>query len=359
MGKRANPTLIGAFVIGAAALAIAVVILFGSGQFFNRSLGYVMFFNTSVEGLSVGAPVSFRGVPVGSVTRIESKWGTGIIAVYVSLDPKAFGNARSAEVQGMLRDAVERQGLRAQLRTQSVLTGQLYVALDFFRNTPVSLLRLDASVPEIPVVPTTLEQVTTRVEQLLDQMSKLPIARLLEDTAHAMASIDALVRSPEIPGTLQAIRQMVARLDRAVGAMQTDLANAVASFKATADSTRTALGDFSQTTARISGKLDTELEALHGVLTNSAGVIQDVHKEIAPLAASIRNTADASRALLQQARTSLGALEGTLNGTSPVGARAVEALQELRAASRSLRTLADYLDQHPEAILRGKRAGAE
>ena len=79
-----------------------------------------------------------------------------------------------------------------------------------------------------------------------------------------------------------------------------------------------------------------------------------MHKEVAPLAASVRNTVEASQALLQQARTSLIVLEGTLNGTSPVGARTLEALQELRAASRSLRTLTDYLDQHPEAILRGK-----
>jgi paraquat-inducible protein B len=359
MGRRANPTLIGAFVVGAVAMAVAVLMLFGSGLF-NGSLSYVMFFNTSVEGLNVGAPVSFRGVPVGSVTRIESKGGIGTIAVYASLDPRTFGDASGAQVQALLKEAIDTRGLRAQLRTQSLVTGQLYVALDFFPNRPAQLLRLDPSVAEIPVVPSTLEQVTLRVEQFLDQVSKLPIPQLLDDAARAMAGIDALVRSPEITRTLEGVRQTLARLDRAVGAMQTDLGTAVGSFKATADSTRAALGEFSQTTARLTGKAETDLDSLHSFLTNSTGMVQEVHKEVAPLAAAVRNTAEASRALLQQARTSLGTLEGTLNGTSPVGARALEALQELRAASRSLRTLTDYLDQHPEAILRGKaRAGAE
>ena len=287
------------------------------------------------------------------MTRIETRWGTGIIAVYAKLDPDAFGDVKG-DLHAMLRDAVEKQGLRAQLRTQSLFTGQLYVALDFFPNAPIRLTHLDPTVPEFPVVLSTLEQVTTRVEQFMDQVARLPIPKLLEDTAHAMASIDALVRSPEIPRTLQGISRLVARLDRAAVAIQADLDTATVSFKATADSTQTVLGELSRTTSRLSGKLETDLDALQSFLTNSTGLVQEVHKEVAPLAASVRNTVEASQALLQQARTSLIVLEGTLNGTSPVGARTLEALQELRAASRSLRTLTDYLDQHPEAILRGK-----
>src|SRR4051794_26434588 len=72
MGSKINPTTIGAFVVGAIVLLIAGVLLFGGGTFFQEKNAYVLFFESSVEGLNVGAPVVFRGVPVGQVTAISA-----------------------------------------------------------------------------------------------------------------------------------------------------------------------------------------------------------------------------------------------------------------------------------------------
>ena len=236
------------------------------------------------------------------------------------------------------------------------MTGQLYVALDYFPNTAVHLAQRKSSVPEISVVPSTLEQVTARMEKNVDQLSRLPVAQVLEGSIRVMTSVETVIRSPEISQTLEDIRQLVARLDRAVAATQKDLGTAAAAFQATSDSTRTALGTVSRATTQLSGKLETDLDALHTLVTSATSAVGEVHQEIVPLATTIQNTADASRALVVQARRSLGALEGTLNGTSPVGAQAPDALHELDAAPRSLQTLADYLDEHPEALLYGKRA---
>src|SRR5690348_13019885 len=70
MGSKINPTTIGAFVVGAVVLVVAGALLFGGGQFFQEKLPYVMFFDRSVTGLNVGAPVIFRGVQVGQVTEV-------------------------------------------------------------------------------------------------------------------------------------------------------------------------------------------------------------------------------------------------------------------------------------------------
>ena len=72
MGSKISPTVIGAFVVGAIICMVAGVLLFGGGKFFTEKLPYVLFFDSSVEGLNVGAPVIFRGVQVGQVTEISA-----------------------------------------------------------------------------------------------------------------------------------------------------------------------------------------------------------------------------------------------------------------------------------------------
>ena len=86
MSQRANPTLIGAFVVGAIALAVAGALILGGRQWFARPQPYVMFFDGSVAGLAVGSPVQYRGVPLGSVTAIRAVVGSNLIAVFIGLD---------------------------------------------------------------------------------------------------------------------------------------------------------------------------------------------------------------------------------------------------------------------------------
>src|SRR5689334_10454933 len=130
---KANPKVIGAFVVGAIALAIAALIVFGGGQFFKKAVPMVMFFQGSVGGLAVGNPVTFDGVKIGQVTRVEPVYDAAkqdvLIPVYIELDTqiKSVG-PQSGTVLANL-DELIKDGLRAQLVSESMITGQQSVNL--------------------------------------------------------------------------------------------------------------------------------------------------------------------------------------------------------------------------------------
>ena len=170
MSKPVSKTLIGVFVVGALALAVAAVMVFGSGKFLAKTIPAVMYFEGSVKGLSVGAPVVFRGVRVGSVTNVElifdPKKLTFLIPVYIEIDPSKVKT--TAKVKGnleYLQPLVER-GLRAQLESQSFVTGQLMINIDFFPDTLPGLVGLDPRYAEIPTIASTLDQLSKDIQNL-------------------------------------------------------------------------------------------------------------------------------------------------------------------------------------------------
>jgi paraquat-inducible protein B len=170
MSKQASKTLIGAFVLGALGLIIAGVVVFGSGKFLRKVEKAVMFFEGSVQGLQVGAPVVFRGVQIGHVTNIvlevNEKDLTGHIPVYIEIYPHKVVPIGGGSFDQRYRQALIEKGLRAQLELQSFVTGQLVVNLDFYPNTPIRLVGLEKEYPEIPTIPSGIEQLKKRIEQL-------------------------------------------------------------------------------------------------------------------------------------------------------------------------------------------------
>ncbi len=140
MSERASPTLIGAFLLGAIALVVTGLMVFGGGRFFTEAVTYVAYFPETITGLNDGAPVNFRGVKVGVVSRIEVQLDAQDLSVktpvYLQLQRR-----RIREIGGTIPDGdfipelIER-GLRAQLQLQSIVTGQLNVQLDILPDRP-------------------------------------------------------------------------------------------------------------------------------------------------------------------------------------------------------------------------------
>src|SRR5262249_60339168 len=94
--NRPSPTAIGAFIVGAVALLLVALLVWGGTGLFRTKLKYVLFFDTAVTGLNKGAPVLGRGVKMGEVTDIEIRWGTPLVAVYLTLEPQAGKGAVAA-----------------------------------------------------------------------------------------------------------------------------------------------------------------------------------------------------------------------------------------------------------------------
>ena len=138
MSKKANPTLIGVFVVGALVLAVAGVLVFGRGNLFSEKRRYVLFFDESIKGLTVGAPVMFRGVPIGSVTGIklcfDSQDMSMATPVFIETEPDRIQRIGERPLasrilekrrQKEIMDRLIQKGLRAQLQTESLVTGRL------------------------------------------------------------------------------------------------------------------------------------------------------------------------------------------------------------------------------------------
>ncbi|HEX7551214.1 MAG TPA: MlaD family protein [Candidatus Methylomirabilis sp.] len=350
MSKRASPTAIGAFVVGAVALIVVGVLIFGSGQFFQHPLRYVMFFDSSVEGLNVGAPVRFRGVKIGQVSRIEAQWGAQWIEVIVDIDSRTLRGGREhsvKEFQEGFEQAIKKNGLRAQLRSESLLTGQLFVAVDLFPDTPIKLSGLDPSFPEIPVVPTTLQVFQQRVEKVLESLASLPLPQLFESATKAVEAINQVASSDDLRKALQTTSSLLKHVESVAEALSVQMDPLLAAIQEAADSTRTAVTEVSRDARKLLTELDSDARTLNALLLDAQRVVQKTEGEIGSIGSSVRGT-------IEEARAALGVVDGTLGGNTPLGYQFVNTLQELAAASRSIRSLSDYLDQHPEAFFKGK-----
>jgi paraquat-inducible protein B len=179
---KANPAVIGGFVIGAIALIVIGLLVFGGVNWFGERNKYVAYFPGSVKGLRVGAPVDFRGVTIGQVTEISVLLNLeGVeaqIPVVMALDFSQIETAGPRSLGG--GDSAERligAGLRAQLQSQSLLTGLLFVNLDFREGAPVRLVGGHQPYPEIPTIPSEFEQlqqsagdIAVRLPEVIDRL---------------------------------------------------------------------------------------------------------------------------------------------------------------------------------------------
>lgn len=330
MSTRANPTAIGAFVVGAIALAVAGLVILGGLQIFKKELPFVMFFEGSLSGLDVGAPVEIRGVKIGTVTRIRLFAKGSQIGVYVSIDPSLLPKGSRVEQRGVVAvQELIKEGLRAQLQTQSLLTGQLLVYLDFFPNSPVVLARLDPTVPEIPTVPTILAKLQARLESLLDAIGKINLEEMTEAMTSTLRNASALLASPEVKGTIVSANKALIAADAA-------LKNADQVIK----SVGTRL-------ERVGEQTDATLADTRRLIADAQTVLSRLEAQIEPLSTSIQDTGASARGTLRS-------LDRAAEGDSRLGYELVRALRDVADAARSLKTLADYLERHPDALIRGK-----
>jgi paraquat-inducible protein B len=355
MSKQANKTVIGIFVVIAVALAVAAVIVFGSGKFFSHRTLSVAFFEGSVKGLRAGAPVTFRGVPIGEVKSIQvvynpkdhSFW----IPVILELEPdkiQDWGAYVEQVARSERKDMLIKAGLRAQLQMQSLVTGQLSVDLDFYPGKPAHFVKpeipeLKIPYPEIPTIKTPLQEISETIQQF-------PLQEMAQDIAQSLKGISQLVGSANLTQgvegvneTIKEIRSLVANVNSKVEVLGGDL-------DSTIKDTRALIDNINDRSGSILANIDqTTLDARK--------LFNNLDKQMQPLTASLKATLDAAEASLVQVRKTLQTIEYAAGENSPVRYQLLDALNEVARAARSVRVFADYLEQNPDALLRGKGAG--
>jgi paraquat-inducible protein B len=361
MSKRASPTVIGAFVVGALALVVIGLVIFGGVSLLHRPLKVVMYFDESVNGLAVGAPVSYRGVRLGTVTAISAEVGTTRIAVFAEMNPSGLGRHPS---QRDMRDEMQKaigNGLRAQLGLQSIVTGQLFVSLVLLPDTAPVTVGLEPSLVEIPTVPTLLQQFVDRFEKVVDAIENLPWERFFKAGLDTLEGTRDLARSPEIPRALRTADAALADMQKLVQTLEREVGPLVASLKDTADSGRSVVKDVGQDVHQTLADARPLIASLRDTSDAARGGVKDISQEIQktladlrPLVAKLEGAADAARAALEKSQAVLGNAGAALDGDSGVGYQLGQTLGEMSRAARSLRVLSDYLEQHPDALLFGR-----
>ena len=354
MSKRANTTAIGAFVIGAIALILSAVMLFGTGQFFNARIVVVTVFEGSVTGLQVGSPVEFRGVPVGTVKNIKAlydpKKTSFVIPVYMSLDEDSVTNIQEDGSASPPQQEIEKMiehGLRAQLDIRSLVTGQKFVALEFHPQTPATIVGIDSNIPEIPSIASRLQRVTSMFD-------KLNVDEIAGKAVETLEGISALVNSPVLASTLENLDNTARDANDLVLQLRADTSLLSQSAIETLEQTKQAVA-VAETTltdvSRLSNSTDARLEQVADRLDKTLAAVESLAANIDQ---KVQPLSDSAITAMNQATTTLKTAENLIGENSNTRYNLDATLAELAAAARSVRLMADYLEQNPDALLKGK-----
>lgn len=324
MSRKANPRLIGLFVLGALALLVVSLAILGSGRLFTQKAIFVMFFEDDVAGLQIGAPVTFRGVRIGSVTDVQIRYDTDSqkfsIPVIVQLDLQQIvitGRNGWEELDRMID-----RGLRAQLKMQSLVTGQVAVDMDFDPRSPVRLVGAVNRYPEIPTKRSSISEIRATLGDLIAEIRKLPLDQLVERVT---------VTSENLANLLIHVDTLVVDINQHVNKSFEQVPELV-------QETRRMIGDIN-VAARDMSKLARDVDK--SVPDISQGTLQAI--------ARLDKT-------LQQADAALGSVQDALGDRSPLQFQMNQALTEVASAASALRLLAEYLQQNPGVLLSGKGA---
>jgi paraquat-inducible protein B len=307
---KINPAAIGIFIAGALVILVASIIVFGSGRFFRQTRDMLLTFREPVTGLDVGSPVKLMGVTVGSVKDIYIEVGqnatnTLLVSVVIEIDRKrlqtAFGtHAVSLNDRAKFNTLVERQGLRGRLDVLSLLSGQLYIALDMYPGEQGFVLGQEGKngLWEIPTLPSAKRELIQSALTSLNNFTKFDFKGASEELKGLLVEAKSLLDDPQL-------KSAITNLDLALVQINT-----------------------------LGTSLNTEARPL---LTNAA--------------VSLKKATD----MFDQANLTLQQLRMQVQPESTVNRELVRTLDQASEALNALRQLANELERNPSSLITGKK----
>jgi len=299
MSKQANPSVIGAFVIGALLILVVGLTAFSSGQWLTKKSKFVVYFNESVNGLSVGALVKMQGVPIGKVIDIQVQLDPTsqriLTPVFIEIENEKCSQLMKLgdfDSQQALMTQLMLDGLRMQLQYTSLVTGQLYVETLLRPNTPVKLMHLNDDFIELASVTSSSQEVQKNVTEAIREIQNIPFEALFAELILTLKNINQLVGSED---------------------------------------------------------MQQSLHSLSGALKSAEGILKNINQKSEKITTDVQGTLHYSHRVMKNLDSAAEPL------LEEVPEHMAATLEEIRRSAQSLRLLAEYLEQHPESLIKGKR----
>ena len=338
MSQKANPTLVGLFVLGAILIAVGAIVFLGTTKWFTKEKTFVCYFTQSVTGLQVGSAVKFKGVPIGQVTKIQIRFNpdaTTYVKILFTVNADTLVSNLGVDFdifdEAAGRKQIER-GLRATLSSESLITGMLYLEIDYHPDAPppVFLEGSDAQGPakdlysEIPTIPSNVEAIIEEFSKAMSKLARIDFERLGKD-----------------------LQDLVQTANKGLSQIQFDQLGAA--IKGAADSINgfASSPDLKQTLVAAHGALDN----LSKTLLTLQAQIDPVGNQLTPALAELRRTLVGLQKTTTQLNSTLspdGDLRYELNGT----------LGQLGEMAKSLQRLSEFLERNPNSLIFGRKPPA-
>lgn len=342
MSRQANPAVIGGFVLGALALIVIGILVFTSGSWFREHIRLVTYFPGSVQGLNVGAQVQFQGVPIGQVTEIGLDYvaerDSFRIPVHYDVWPRSIhvlGDLGEVDSRELIQRLIETRGLRAQLESVSIVTGQYLVTLSLNPSLP------ERSYPPEPGGAVRVPAIAATRDRVQEMLENLQLDELVGTATETLEAVHGLATSEQTQSALTHLDQALTELNALIATLNQRI-------EPLSSSAERALGEVE----RLAASLRAELGPIAAGITDTAAAIESVatrlDTEIPPLAGSARHA-------LERAAAAMGAIDSLAGENSATRYELDHLLSEAVRTARAIRSLADYLERHPEALLQGKR----
>lgn len=321
MSKKANPTAIGMFLVLGLAMALGGVLLFGASKWFTHTEPYIIYFDGSVKGLNVGAPVKFSGVTVGSVRevliRFNQKPNDQALPVIIELDEGLLNKKSDRTIQlksDETLEAVILAGMRASLQAQSFVTGLLYVELEMMPGQPAPVFhQVKRTYKEIPSAP-------TKISQLLDSLAEVDVNGMASKFGSILDKMDSSLNSLHLEEISAGLTNVLNSLNTLVNTPQ--LTNSLVAVKLTLDEYRLLSETLRAKVDPLSKRADTTLEEAGKTLAQLQDAIQDLRGMLAP--------------------------------RGPLQTEVLNTLEELSQAAAAVGNLAEFLQRNPNALISGR-----
>jgi paraquat-inducible protein B len=331
--KKNNSFRIGAFIVGAILLVFLALLFFSGGDLFSQKERVVMYFEGSVQGLQVGAPIKLKGVILGEITDIQINFDSNtqdngnknnsakniVTAVTGDLALKRISRKGNEVSLEFFEEAIA-NGLRAQLNFQSFLTGLLYVELDFFPDTPATLYGFKKNYLELPTVATGFEELTKNLQEI-------NLKGLVKNLDQLTLRLNNIVKSGVIEETLGSVKLAADSFTETSQTMGQDISQLSKNLSDTSRTLNTLLVSLNKQTPVVADELRASMLQLQRSLVELDKSSNSVHQsfsEDAPLVNQLNDT-----------------------------------LKEISRSAQAFRTLSETIDQQPEALLRGKQVPDE